>query len=153
MAVGDYRGFNLTVDLLLSAIGGRDKAVQTTQLEEEAGQANAARPDFDANEVEGHHQPVDKRESGATLKELGHIGTDIKGVMPSPPGLQGGSGHLKLLSRLPLGHTLSSQLTIMLEEARTFESIPAWLAVIGALLRVLDDGSHSDLLCPSLAFE
>jgi hypothetical protein len=67
--------------------------------------------------------------------------------------LQGGSGNLKLLSRLTLGHALDSQLTIVLEEVRTFEAIPAWLAVIVALLRVLDDGSHSDLLCPSLAFE
>lgn len=43
------------------------------------------------------------------------------------------------------------QLTIVLEEVRTFESIPAWLAIIVPLLRVLDDGSHSDLLGQSLA--
>jgi hypothetical protein len=151
LAVGDHRGFNLTVDLLLSAIGGCDKAVQTTQLEEETGQAHAARPDFDANEVEGHHQPVHKSESGTTVKESGHIGTAIKGVMPCTPGLQGGSGNLKLLCSLTRGHALGSPLTRVLEEVRTFESIPAWLAVIVALLRVLDDGSHSDLLCPSLA--
>ena len=66
--------------------------------------------------------------------------------MPYAPGLQGGSGNLKLLSSLTLGDALGSQLTILLEEVRTFESIPAWLAVIVALLRVLDDGSHSDLL-------
>jgi hypothetical protein len=66
--------------------------------------------------------------------------------------LQGGSGNLKLLSRLTLGHALGSQLTIVLEEVRTFEAIPAWLAVIVTLLRVLDDGSHSDLLYPSFAF-
>jgi hypothetical protein len=85
------------------------------------------------------------------LKESGHIGTDIKGVMPWTPGLKGGSGHLKLLSSLTLGHALGSQLTRVLEEVRTFESIPTWPAVIVAVLRVLDDGSHSDLLCPSLA--
>src|SRR5262249_28722851 len=33
-----------------------------------------------------------------------------------------------------------------LEEVRTFEAIPAWLAAIVVSLRVLDDGSHSDLL-------
>src|SRR5438132_9885618 len=97
---------------------------QTTQLEEETGQANTARPDFDAHEVEGHHQPVHKSESGTTLKESGHIGTDIKGVMPCPPGLQSGAGHLKLLSSLTLGQALGSQLTIVLEELRTFESLP-----------------------------
>ena len=71
--------------------------------------------------------------------------------MPYTPGLQGGSGNLKLLYSLTLGHALGSQLTIVLEEVRTFEAIPAWLAVIVALLRVLDDGSHSDLLWQSLA--
>ena len=71
--------------------------------------------------------------------------------MPRPPGLKGRSGNLQLLSNLTLGPALGSQLTIMREEVRTFESIPAWLAVIVALLRVLDDGSHSDLLCQALA--
>jgi hypothetical protein len=71
--------------------------------------------------------------------------------MPCTPGLKGGAGNLKLLSSLTLGHALGSQLTIGLKEVRTFESIPTWLAVIVALLRVLDDGCHSDLLCPSLA--
>ena len=136
---------------MLSAIGGRDKAVQTAQREEETGQANAARSDCDTNEVEGHHQPVHKSESGTTLKESGHIGTDIKGVMPCPPGLKSGAGHLKLLSSLTLGQALGSQLTIVLEEVRTCASIPAWLAVMVALLRILDDGSHSDLLCQALA--
>jgi hypothetical protein len=50
------------------------------------------------------------------------------------------------LSNLTLGHALGSQLTILREEVRTFESIPAWLAVIVALMRILDDGSHSDFL-------
>jgi len=58
LAVGDHGCFNLTVDLLLSAIGGRDKAVPTTQLEEETSQANAARPDFDADQMEGNHEAV-----------------------------------------------------------------------------------------------
>ncbi len=151
LAVGDHRFFNLTVDLVLSAIGGRDKAVKTAQLEEETDQAHAARSDFDTNEVEGHHQSVHTSESRATLKESGHIGTDIQGVMPCTPGLQGGSGNLKLLSNLTLGHALGSQRTILLEEVRTFESIPAWLAVIVALWRILDSGSHSDLLGQSLA--
>jgi hypothetical protein len=80
------------------------------------------------------------------LKESGHIGTDIERVMSCTPGLQGGSGNLKLYSSLTLGHALGSQRTILFEEVRTFESIPAWLAVIVTLLRVLDYRSHSDLL-------
>ena len=58
LAVGDHRLFNLAVDLLLSPIGGRDKAVKTCQVEEETDQANAARPDFDADQMEGNHEPV-----------------------------------------------------------------------------------------------
>ena len=73
--------------------------------------------------------------------------------MPYAPGLQGGSGNLELLSGLTLGDALGSQLPVLLKEVRAFEAIPAWLAVRVALLRVLDDGSHSDLLCQSLAFE
>jgi len=71
--------------------------------------------------------------------------------MRCPPGLQSGAGNLKLLSSLTLGPTLGSQLTRVLEEVRTVESIPAWLAIIVTLLRVLDDGSHSDFLGQSLA--
>jgi len=96
--------------------------------------------------VKGHYEPVHKSESGTALKESGHIGTDIKGLMPCAPGLKSGSGNLKLLSRLTLGQALGLQLTIVLEEVRTFESIPPWLTAIVALLRVLDDDSHSDLL-------
>ena len=91
-------------------------------------------------------------EPRTTLKELGHMGTDIEAVMPCAPGLKSGSGNLELLSGLTLGDALGLQLTILLKEVRTFESIPAWLAVIVALVRVLDDGSHSDLLGQSLAF-
>ena len=94
---------------------------------------------------------MQESEPGTTLKEHGHMGADIEGAMPRAPGLQGSSWNVKLLSNLTLGHALGSQRTILLEEVRTFASIPAWLAVIVALLRVLDDGSRSDLLCQSLA--
>jgi hypothetical protein len=80
------------------------------------------------------------------------MGTDVEAVIPRPPGLKGRSGNLQLLSNLTLGQALGSQLTILREEVRTFESIPAWLAVIVALVRILAYGSHSDLLCQSLAF-
>ena len=50
--------FNLDIDLLLSPIGGRDKAVKAGLMEKETNQANATGPDFDADHMEGHHQPV-----------------------------------------------------------------------------------------------
>ena len=57
--------------------------------------------------------------------------------MPEAPGLQGGSGHLELFGGLTLGEALSLQLPILLKEVRTFESIPAWLALRVALLLCL----------------
>ena len=72
--------------------------------------------------------------------------------MPHTPGLQGGSGHLEFFGGLTLGDALSAQLPVLLKEVRAFESIPAWLATMVDLWHVLDDGSHSDLLCQSLAF-
>ena len=78
---------------------------------------------------------------------------DIERIVPDTPGLQGSSGNLELLGSLTLGETLSSQLPVLLKEVRTFESSPAWLAPMVDLGPVLDDGSHRDLLCPSLAFQ
>ena len=73
--------------------------------------------------------------------------------MPNSPGLQSRSGNLELFGGLTLGDALSSSLPVLFKEVRTFESIPAWLALRVALLLVLNYGSHSDLLWQSLAFE
>jgi hypothetical protein len=72
--------------------------------------------------------------------------TDIEGVVPYAPGLQGRSRNLELFGGLTFGDALGSQLPILLKEVRAFEAIPAWLALRVALLLVLDDSSHSDLL-------
>src|SRR5262245_9484755 len=58
LAIDSYRFLNLAVDALLSAIGGRHKAVKACQVEEETHQTNAAGPDFDANEMAGNHDTV-----------------------------------------------------------------------------------------------
>src|SRR5207245_4760021 len=79
-------------------------------------------------------------------------GTNVESVVPDAPCLQGGSRHFEFLGGLTLGDALSSQLTILLEEVRTFESIPMWLAGIVAFVCSLDYGSHNDLLCQSFAF-
>jgi hypothetical protein len=102
--------------------------------------------------MEGHHQAVYKGKSGATLQELGPMRTAIKGVVPYAPGLQGGSGNLKRLSRLTLRDPLSLQLKRVLKQVSSLETVPARLALRVALSLVLDDGSHSDLLCQSHAF-
>jgi hypothetical protein len=58
LVIVDDSVFHLAVDLLLSAMGGGDKAVEPGQVEEETNEANAARPDFDAGEMEGNPQSV-----------------------------------------------------------------------------------------------
>jgi hypothetical protein len=58
LAIGHHRLFNVDIDLLLSAIGGCHKAVEARQVEKETHQANAAGPDFDADEMEGNHDAV-----------------------------------------------------------------------------------------------
>jgi hypothetical protein len=103
--------------------------------------------------MEAHHQPVYKSKSGAALKERCSMRTAIEGVVPEAPGLQGRSRNLELFGGLTFGEALDSQLPVRLKEVRAFEAIPAWLALRVALLLVLDDGSHSDLLWQSLAFE
>jgi hypothetical protein len=52
LVVSHHRLFNLNIDLLLRPIGGRHKAVETRQIQEETNQANAAGPDFDADHME-----------------------------------------------------------------------------------------------------
>ena len=68
-------------------------------------------------------------EPGTTLKKLGHLGTDVEGVMPPAPGLQGGAGHLKLLGRLTLGDALSLQPGRVLKEIGLFEPVPELVTV------------------------
>ena len=79
------------------------------------------------------------------------MGTYVESIMPDAPGLQGGSRHLERFGSLTLGEALSSQLPVLFKEVRAFESIPTGLAFRVALLLVLDDSSHSDLLCQFLA--
>jgi hypothetical protein len=50
--------FHLDIDLLLRPIGGRHKAVETRQIQEETHQANAACPDFDTDKMASNHESV-----------------------------------------------------------------------------------------------
>src|SRR5499427_5352157 len=151
VAIGHHRVFHLDIDLLLSSIGGRHKAVETRQMQEETHQANAACPDFDTDKMASNHESVEERQSGTALKEVGDVRTNIEGVVPEAPGLQGSSRHLELFRGLPLGEALIAQLPVPLKEVCACESIPVWLATMGALWHGLDGGSHSDLLYQSLA--
>jgi len=74
--------FNLKVDLLLSPIGGGDKAVQSREVEQETDQTNATSTHFDTDQVQGSNEPMEEGQARATLKELGHMGPDIERIMP-----------------------------------------------------------------------
>lgn len=100
--VGADRFFNLALDLLLSPIRGRDKAIQAGEFAQETDEAHTARSDLDADQVQGQNEPMQAGKSRATLKELGHMGTDVQGVIPLPPGLQRGSRNLERFGRLTL---------------------------------------------------
>jgi hypothetical protein len=65
--------------------------------------------------------------------------------------LQRGTGNLKYLGRLPLGETLGLQRTILSKQVYAFEAPPALVTIIVALLRILDDCAHSDLLFQAFA--
>jgi hypothetical protein len=80
-AVVDESVFHLRVAVLLSPIGGGDKAVKPRQVEEETHDAHAARADFDPGKREGNDQSVYERQSRAALKELSHRRTAIEGVV------------------------------------------------------------------------
>ena len=58
VVVGHHRLFHLEIDLLLSPIGGRHKAVQACQVEKETDQANAACPDCNTDKMQGNHHAV-----------------------------------------------------------------------------------------------
>ena len=103
--------------------------------------------------MEGHHKTMQERQSRSALKELCDVGTTIEGVVPEAPGLKSRAGHLEFFRGLTLGDALDSQFPVLLKEVRAFKSVPAWFVRIRvALLTILNYGSHSDLLCQSLAF-
>lgn len=55
------------------------------------------------------------------------------------------------LSGLTLGEPSRLQSALLLPYLSLFEAIPAVVAIRVASLRRLDDGAHSDLLCPPFA--
>ena len=90
-------------------------------------------------------------EPGNTVKKGHDSGTRIKAVLVRPPRLQRAAGHVKHLSRLPLGAALRLQRTILGKQVSAFEARPALVTILVALVRLLDDGAHSDLLFQAFA--
>jgi hypothetical protein len=84
-------------------------------------------------------------ESKATLKKLGHFGTDIEGVMPGVPRLQGRSGHLKPLGGLTLRDALRVQGERVLEQLGPLEAVPELMAIEIVVVRKIDYSAHRGL--------
>src|SRR5262245_34525723 len=151
LAIPHERLLHLTVDLLLGAIGGADKAVKARAGEQETHQANATSTDLDTDQVDGQDQARQEGEARDALEKRDDGGTFIEAFVVRPPGRQGTAGDLKDLRRVTLGETLSLQGAIPLKQTRAFDAIPALVTSIVASLRLWDDCAHSDLLCPPFA--
>ena len=79
LVVGDAGGFTLAVDLRLGSRGGGDQALEPSEFQEEAEQANPTRPHFNADEMNGQNQPVQAREPQLTLEKRGDLGATVEG--------------------------------------------------------------------------
>src|SRR5215831_3937146 len=58
LVIVDDRLFNVNIDLLLCAIGGGHKAVQTRQVQEKTHQTNATCSAFDTDQMETNHEAM-----------------------------------------------------------------------------------------------
>jgi hypothetical protein len=80
------------------------------------------------------------------VKKRSHHRTRIEALVVGLPGLECGAGNLKHLRGVTLGDALGVQITVLLKQGSTVESIPARGTVSIASLLILDYGSHRDLL-------
>jgi hypothetical protein len=137
---------HLAVDLVLGAIGSRHKAVKAFEVAQQTHQANPTGSHFGADQVDGHNQAMQEGKPWGTVKKGHHSRMLVEALVGDPPGLQGAAGPLKRFGRLAQRESLSVQSAILIEESSTGGAIPAAVMRIIALVRVLEYGSHSDLL-------
>jgi hypothetical protein len=90
--------------------------------------------------------------TGDTVKKRDDCRTLIEALLVRPPRLKGTAGHVQHLGCLTLREALGLQVTILRKSLRTFDAIPALVALIIATLRLWDDSSHSDLLLTPFAY-
>jgi hypothetical protein len=145
-AVSHNRFLHLPVDVLLGPIGGRDKAIETGELYQQTYQANATGPDFGAHQVDGDHQAMQESKPRSTLEKGHHGAMLIEAPVMGPPGPKRAAGDIECLGGLPQGKPLRFQVEIPVEQLSALAAIPAAGTIRVALLAVLDDGSHGDLL-------
>ena len=85
-------------------------------------------------------------ETRSTVKKGHDSGTRIQALVVCLPGLERAAGHIEQLGCLPMGEPLRLQSAIALKQFSASGSLPAWVTIVVASLRILDDGSHGYLL-------
>ena len=116
------------------------------EADQQTHQANATGTHFGTHQVDRDNQAMQEGQPRSTVKKGDDSRVLVETLLIGPPGLQGASGHRKRLGRLTQGESLGLQSKILIEEVSSLGSTPAWVMLSIASLRVLDDGSHSDLL-------
>jgi hypothetical protein len=102
--------------------------------------------------VDRQDQARQESETGDAVKKRHDDGTRIEVFLVRPPRLQRAAGHRKHLGRLTLGEALGLQVARRRKQRSACEAIPALVAILVALVLLLDYRSHSDLLFQSFAF-
>jgi len=143
--------FHVPVDLLLRPIRRPHEPVEACQLQHEAHQAYPTGANLHTDQMERQDQAMQERKTRDAVKKRYDRGTLIKVLLVCPPRLQRAARDLKHRGRLTLRHPLYFQLAIPRPQVRAFEALPALMAICAALLRILDDCSHSYLLCTPFA--
>jgi hypothetical protein len=130
----------------LGPIGGRDKAIEAGEFQQQTDQANATGADFRAHQVDSKHKTMQEGKTWSTL-EKGHDGrVFIKTFLIGPPRLKRATGNLKCLGGLTQGEALSLQIEILIEAFSASGAIPPGGAISIASGCGLDYGCHGDLL-------
>jgi hypothetical protein len=141
-----------TVDLLLGAIGGADKAIKAREFAQETHQAHATGTHCSAYQMSPKDQAMEEGQTWATGQKGHDGGMCVKTFLIGPPGRKRAAGNRKRLGGLTQGEPLGVPSKRLIEECSASGAIPSWAAMVMAAWLGLDDGSHSDLLGGSFAF-
>ena len=111
---------------------------------QDAGECSST-TDFRAHQIDPEHETMQEGQPRSALERL-NSRVWWRALLVGSPGLKRAAGNVKRFGRLTQGESLGLQREVLIEELSTLSAIPAWGVLIIASLRVLDDGSHSDLL-------
>ena len=90
--------------------------------------------------------------TGDTVQKRDARRTRIAARLVRPPSLKGPAGHVQPLGGLTLREARGLQGAIRRQSLRTFDAIPAVMALIIATVRLVDDRAHRALLFTPFAW-